>query len=146
MSVDILETSCDQCRSMVQYSFTSTESRRLVRTDTSTLTQPLIFFDFFLIFYFILFFWSRLFGDWRDMEPIRRCCTVCVSTEIWNRGYQEGANSWAQVFRSKAEMPSGPVAFLVRRCSNKNVGYLIHWRKKNQLHQKNPCLLSLAPA
>ena len=34
MSVDILGTSCDQCRSMVQYSFTSTETRRLVRTDS----------------------------------------------------------------------------------------------------------------
>ena len=33
--VDILGTSCDQCRSMVQYSFTSTETRRLVRTDSS---------------------------------------------------------------------------------------------------------------
>ena len=49
MSVDILGTSCDQCRSMVQYSFTSTETRRLRRTDisgpagtaTSTLTQLL---------------------------------------------------------------------------------------------------------
>ena len=35
MSVDILVTNCDQCRSMVQYSFTSTETRRLVRTDSS---------------------------------------------------------------------------------------------------------------
>ena len=34
MSVDILGTSCDQCRSMVQYTFTSTETRRLVRTDS----------------------------------------------------------------------------------------------------------------
>ena len=34
MSVDVLGTSCDQCRSMVQYSFTSTETRRLVRTDS----------------------------------------------------------------------------------------------------------------
>ena len=34
MSVDILGTSCDQYRSMVQYSFTSTETRRLVRTDS----------------------------------------------------------------------------------------------------------------
>ena len=34
MSVDILGTSRDQCRSMVQYSFTSTETRRLVRTDS----------------------------------------------------------------------------------------------------------------
>ena len=34
MSVDILGTSCDQCRSMVQYSFTSTETRRLARTDS----------------------------------------------------------------------------------------------------------------
>ena len=34
MSVDILGTSCDQCRSMVQYSLTSTETRRLVRTDS----------------------------------------------------------------------------------------------------------------
>ena len=34
MSVDILGTSWDQCRSMVQYSFTSTETRRLVKTDS----------------------------------------------------------------------------------------------------------------
>ena len=34
MSVDILGTSWDQCRSMVQYTFTSTETRRLVRTDS----------------------------------------------------------------------------------------------------------------
>ena len=34
MSVDILETSWDQCRSMIQYSFTSTETRRLVRTNS----------------------------------------------------------------------------------------------------------------
>ena len=34
MSVDLLGTSCDQCQSMVQYSFTSTETIRLVRTDS----------------------------------------------------------------------------------------------------------------
>ena len=34
MSVDILGISWDQCRSMVQYSFTSTKTRRLVRTDS----------------------------------------------------------------------------------------------------------------
>ena len=34
MSADILGTNWDQCRSMVQYSFTSTETRRLVRTDS----------------------------------------------------------------------------------------------------------------
>ena len=34
MSVDILGTSCDQCRSTVPYIFTSTETRRLVRTDS----------------------------------------------------------------------------------------------------------------
>ena len=34
MSVDILGTSCDQCWSMVQYSFTSTETRTLVRMDS----------------------------------------------------------------------------------------------------------------
>jgi len=34
MSVDILGTSWDQCWSMVQYSFMSTETRRLVRTDS----------------------------------------------------------------------------------------------------------------
>ena len=33
-SVDILGTSWDQCRSMVQYCFTSTETIRLVRTDS----------------------------------------------------------------------------------------------------------------
>ena len=35
MSSDILITSWDQCRSMVQYSITSTETRRFVRTDSS---------------------------------------------------------------------------------------------------------------
>ena len=34
MSVDILGTSCDQCQSMVQYSFRSMETRRLIRTDS----------------------------------------------------------------------------------------------------------------
>ena len=34
MSADILGTSWDQCRSTVQYSFTSTETTRLVRTDS----------------------------------------------------------------------------------------------------------------
>ena len=34
MSADILGASWDQCRSMVQYSFTSTETRRLFRTDS----------------------------------------------------------------------------------------------------------------
>ena len=34
MSVDIWGTSWDQCRSMVQYSFTTIETRRLVRTDS----------------------------------------------------------------------------------------------------------------
>ena len=34
MSVYILGTSWDQCRSMVQYSFTSTETRKLLRTDS----------------------------------------------------------------------------------------------------------------
>ena len=34
MSVDILGTSWDQCLSMVSYSFTSTETIRLVRTDS----------------------------------------------------------------------------------------------------------------
>ena len=34
MSADTLGTSWDQCRSMVQYSYTSTETRRLVRTDS----------------------------------------------------------------------------------------------------------------
>ena len=34
MSVGILGTSWDQCQSMVQYCFTSTETRRLVRTDS----------------------------------------------------------------------------------------------------------------
>ena len=34
MSVDILETNCDQCRSTVRYCFTSTETIRLVRTES----------------------------------------------------------------------------------------------------------------
>ena len=34
MSVDILGTNCDQCRSMVQCCFTSTETLRLIRTES----------------------------------------------------------------------------------------------------------------
>ena len=34
MSVDLLGTNCDQCRSIVQYCFTSTETIRLVRMDS----------------------------------------------------------------------------------------------------------------
>ena len=41
MSADILGTSWDQCRIMVQYSFTSTETRRLVRTDSPGLPPRL---------------------------------------------------------------------------------------------------------
>ena len=39
--VDILWTNCDQCVSMVQCCFTSTETVRLIRTATSTFTQLL---------------------------------------------------------------------------------------------------------
>ena len=39
MSVDIYPTNCDQCQSMVQCCFTPTETIRLIRTVTSTLTQ-----------------------------------------------------------------------------------------------------------
>ena len=39
--VDILGTNCDQCVSMVQCDFTSTETIRLLRTATSTFTQLL---------------------------------------------------------------------------------------------------------
>ena len=46
MSADILGTNCDQCVSMVECCFTSTETVRLIRdgeprTPTSTLTQLL---------------------------------------------------------------------------------------------------------
>ena len=34
MSVDVLETRCDQCRSMLQCCFTSTEAVRLIRTES----------------------------------------------------------------------------------------------------------------
>ena len=40
MSVDILGTSWDQCRSTVQYCFTSSETRRLVRTDSPAGRPP----------------------------------------------------------------------------------------------------------
>ena len=55
MSADILGTSWDQCRSMVQYNFTSTETRRLVRTDSPgrppRLSQ-LLNYDY--VFFFLL--------------------------------------------------------------------------------------------
>ena len=42
MSVDILRTNCDQCLSLVQCCFTSTETVRLIKTEsTSTFTQLL---------------------------------------------------------------------------------------------------------
>ena len=47
MSVDILGTNCDQCRSMVQCCFTSTETVRLSRTESPG-RPPRLFFSFFL--------------------------------------------------------------------------------------------------
>ena len=37
MSVDILGTNCDQCRSTVQCCFTSTETVKLIRTESPAL-------------------------------------------------------------------------------------------------------------
>ena len=60
MSVDILGTSWDQCRSMVHYSFMSTETRRLVRTDSPG--QP-----------------PRLsHSSWTMRETIRTITTICT--------------------------------------------------------------------
>ena len=44
MSVDILGTNCDQCRSMVQCCFTSTETVRLIRTESPGRPPPELFF------------------------------------------------------------------------------------------------------
>ena len=60
MSADILGTSWDQCRSMVQCSFTSTETRRLVRTDSSG-RPPRLSHSSWTIFWNVLCVWILYF-------------------------------------------------------------------------------------
>ena len=70
-------------------------------------------FLFFLSFFFSFFFFgARLLGTGMMWDVFLKNGTVCVQSESWNRGHQRGASSLAHVFKSTAEKPSGPVAFL----------------------------------
>ena len=82
MSVDIL-TSWDQCRSIVQYSFMSTKTRRLARMDSPGWPPRLSHSSWtllpssFIIFYLSSYTWRRL--CWK-----RLCLIVpCVSSMRW---------------------------------------------------------------
>ena len=56
MSVDIVGTNCDQCRSMVQYCFTSTETIRLIRTDSPG-QPPRLSRSSWILFFYLLCAW-----------------------------------------------------------------------------------------
>ena len=109
MLVDILGTSWDQCRSMVQYSFTSTETRWLVRTDSPG--QPprlsqLLHYEFYTIL-----MWP----------PFLRATAV---TRGWN-GYRNKSQHRKSTLEKKILPPFQqgfePATFQSRvRCSN-------HW-------------------
>ena len=71
MSVDILGTNCEQCRSMVQCCFTSTETVRLIRTESPGRSPRFFFFTPIQPL--------RLYqGDWREgvsngvLRPVSR--------------------------------------------------------------------------
>ena len=96
MSVDILGTSWDQCRSTVQYNFTSTETRRLVRTDSppwlshSSWTMKAYQF-FFTLIISILFchFWVEQFSIlledgvyWHSLTMHRQFSTNPISSRV----------------------------------------------------------------
>ena len=82
--VDILRTSCDQCRSMVQYSFTSTETRRLVRTDSTGRPPRLSHSSWTMNFVwncepsFHLWFWRLAFRPGMEGSP----CECVIHPEV----------------------------------------------------------------
>ena len=98
MSVDILGTSWDQCRSMVQYSFTSTETRRLVRTDSPGRPPRLIHSSWTMSLsvgwqlsetYTRNHLWQRL-----EVECRNRLLGVCCACEI--QGHETSIKSDSQ--------------------------------------------------
>ena len=89
MSVDILGTSCDQCRSTVQQIFTSTETRRLVRTDSpgrpprlshSSWTMHGQTGSHFTLLWPVVFKWHR--GSKPDSQPRDRVRLVNFATVL----------------------------------------------------------------
>ena len=86
MSVDISGTSCDQCRSMVQYRFTSTETRRLVRTDSPGRPPRLSHSSWTMTYVskkpasFIQTWWRQ----WSELNS-RRTCKVAVISLLQKR-------------------------------------------------------------
>ena len=83
MSVNILGTSCDQGRSTVQWSFTSTETRRFVRTDSPG-RPPWLSHSFFA--------WLFSFGiDWFIVFN-QRCLIILISytVQVYHSGFWGG--------------------------------------------------------
>ena len=76
MSVDILGTSWDQCRSMVHYSFTSTETRMLVRTDSPGRPPRLSHSSWTMIFSTQLFFLPL--NHWTTSLPVALISSSCM--------------------------------------------------------------------
>ena len=81
MSVDILGTNCDQCRSMVQCCFTSAETVRLIRTESPGRPSRLSHSSWTLVEFMYLVF-SRMPGE--TVGDSGLCCCVCVTSfERW---------------------------------------------------------------
>ena len=85
MSVDILGTSWDQCRSMVQYSVTSTETRRLVRTDSPGRPPPLSHSSWTMTFHYPV---RRPRRQTKNKKGRHKNCAIiiiilCVCVCVW---------------------------------------------------------------
>ena len=100
MSVDILGTSWDQCQSMVQYCFTSTETRRIVRTDSPGRPPQLSHSSWTMIFFFFIQQQPVIAGDsgcscvpfclWRQANAatsfwlLTLCFCLCLHTQLYD--------------------------------------------------------------
>ena len=109
MSADILMTNCDQCLSMVQCCFTSTETRRLVRTESPGRPPRLSHSSWTLPFLDLVWFSVAL-------RPQRRVGILGTGTE-WEGG-ERVKGSTAETARKRPERPwtAARTMEMLRRC------------------------------
>ena len=70
MSVDILRTNCDQCRSMVRCCFTSTETVRLIRTESPGRPPWLSHSSWIFILFFSFSFCTQSYEQGKILDGV----------------------------------------------------------------------------
>ena len=135
MPVDILGTSWDHFRSIAQYSFTYTETRRLVRTDSpgrlprlshrSWTMQWLVIWD--LLSTPIQFCWIILAFRLPVRACVRACVRVCVC--VW---LQSALPSYLMWKVAAIEIP-----FIIISSSSKHKSLNCKWRSDSKFKTHN---------